>query len=468
MGSQQTVLAMMGCCSGQTRSGRRSADTAGEIAAEQQTRDRSTSEARLHLEQKGRLKTETPSEGLAQLKNDLEQQRRRQQKLNESLPPLDVAVPQIILDCDPGGDDVVAIMWLLALQDQGACNVVALTTTEGNVQAPLTHAAADKVLALHENAGLLAAGSIDVCAQSPPLGRQSATTAETRRDLRKEYEAIVNSGNAVGGAAYIHGADGMGGLSSRLSSRGTSYLDAEESYERLIRELTARPGETTLMATGPLTNLADAERSHPGVLRLAKRIVIMGGALDHGGNITPLAEFNFFHDPLSAHIVLERAGLTDIVLMPLDVTTDLVCTEAITGQVVGRNLMNMLHTRGEQWPDGQAYPPTAEGVRLFYRDLSAHMCETNMAFKDTGGQAGFLVHDASCVAALFYPETLRFRRTQVQVVVEEHIHALSGFCFADNRHTAKVPAKQNCWVACKVCRTIVCAAVGQTCDGHCV
>ena len=69
-------------------------------------------------------------------------------------------------------------------------------------------------------------------------------------------------------------------------------------------------GEITILATGPLTNLADAERARPGVLRKARRIVIMGGALPGTrGNITPLAEFNFAFDAPAAALVLEDAGL---------------------------------------------------------------------------------------------------------------------------------------------------------------
>ena len=69
-------------------------------------------------------------------------------------------------------------------------------------------------------------------------------------------------------------------------------------------------GEITILATGPLTNLADAERARPGVLRKARRIVIMGGALPGTrGNITPLAEFNFAFDSPAAALVLEEAGL---------------------------------------------------------------------------------------------------------------------------------------------------------------
>ena len=77
------------------------------------------------------------------------------------------AVPQIIMDCDPGGDDVVALFWLLALGQKKLCNVRAVTTTEGNVKAPLTFAAADKVLTLLSSA----VSDVDVCAQTPSAAR---------------------------------------------------------------------------------------------------------------------------------------------------------------------------------------------------------------------------------------------------------------------------------------------------------
>jgi inosine-uridine nucleoside N-ribohydrolase len=73
--------------------------------------------------------------------------------------------------------------------------------------------------------------------------------------------------------------------------------------------------------------------------------------------------------------------------------------------------------------------------------------------QETAGAVGFLVHDASTVAALFYPETLRFRRAQLCVVPPEEDgraagHQLGGFTFVDNRHAAKTAA--NCWIGCSI------------------
>jgi hypothetical protein len=98
----------------------------------------------------------------------------------------------------------------------------------------------------------------------------------------------------------------------------------------------------------------------------------------------------------AAHLVMERSGLTDVVLMPLDVTTSLVCTERLTEQVVGRKLMRDSGGGGSgddaERPWTRPYDASSRGCKLFYRDLSDFMCETNMAFKETGGACGFLVH----------------------------------------------------------------------------
>lgn len=229
-------------------------------------------------------------------------------------------------------------------------------------------------------------------------------------------------------------------------------------------------GEITILATGPLTNLADAERSRPGVLRKARRIVIMGGALPGTrGNITPLAEFNFAFDAPAAALVLEEAGLEvrqtssppliashktnksalqDIVLMPLDVTTKLVCTDAM---VTGALLEGCDIAKGGLGEEaaGGTYEPTARGAAKFLRDLSSFMFKTALQFKETDGTKGFLVHDASTILALFYPECLTFTRAQVSVVVSEprgrrHSLDTNGMTFLDRRHCPKL--KANCWV----------------------
>ena len=122
------------------------------------------------------------------------------------------AVPQIIMDCDPGGDDVFALFWLLALRQQKLCDVLAVTTTEGNVKAPLTFAAADKVLQLLASA----APGVDVTAQTPAAARHGDLPMRTA--ARQAYAEGVaagagGSGDGFSDAAHIHGCDGMGGLS---------------------------------------------------------------------------------------------------------------------------------------------------------------------------------------------------------------------------------------------------------------
>lgn len=96
-------------------------------------------------------------------------------------------VPRVVLDCDPGGDDVVALLWLLSMQHQGACELLAVTTTEGNVKAPLTFAAADKVLTLMS--AVLSEAEIPVCAQTPASGRRGS--ADERRLARSRYAQEV-------------------------------------------------------------------------------------------------------------------------------------------------------------------------------------------------------------------------------------------------------------------------------------
>lgn len=362
--------------------------------------------------------------------------------------PEAAAVPQIIMDCDPGGDDVFALVWLLALRKQGVCDVRAVTTTEGNVKAPLTFAAADKVLQLFLSA------DVDVCAQTPADSRngdRGARTVARQAYAEAVAEGAGGSGDGFSDAAHIHGCDGMGGLSQRLASGDTRYTEAEESYERLIRELDQHPGEITILATGPLTNLADAERARPGVLRKARRIVIMGGALPGTrGNITPLAEFNFAFDAPAAALVMEDAGLEDIVLMPLDVTTKLVCTDSmVTDSLLeGRNVAD-----GSQLSVEGMYEPTVDGAGRFLYDLSSFMFKTALQFKETDGRRGFLVHDASTILALFYPECLQFTRAMVSVAVSEpkgrrHGIDTNGMSFIDRRHCPKLEA--NCWVGVEI------------------
>jgi inosine-uridine nucleoside N-ribohydrolase len=300
---------------------------------------------------------------------------------------------RILLDTDPGGDDVVALLWLQSLAKQGVVEIVAITTVAGNVQGRCTFANASQTLAL---GGF---GHVEV-------GR-AATLREHAED-----------------AAYIHGADGMGNLSRTLPAPKHQLSNARYAHDIIIDKLSAAPGEITVVAIGPLTNLAAAEEKSPGILAKAREIVLMGGAFRRQGNITSHAEFNIHYDPEAAQKVFASRG--DIVALPLDVTEQITFTTQLADEI------------------NQAAPES--GIAQFIVALARFMSKTSMSYRATGGIRGFHVHDAATLAYLFYPETLLLRRAHVRV--ETQGEWARGQTMFDDRHGAKVEA--NAWVAVQV------------------
>jgi inosine-uridine nucleoside N-ribohydrolase len=300
---------------------------------------------------------------------------------------------KILLDTDPGGDDVFALLWLQSLAKQGLAEIVAVTTVDGNVRNQFTFANAGKALAL---GGF---GHVEV-------GR-SVSAREPAQD-----------------AAYIHGSDGMGNLSQTLPAPKHQLSQARCADDGIIDKLSAAPGEITLVAIGPLTNLAAAEEKSPGILAKAKEIVIMGGAFRCKGNITSHAEFNIAYDPEAAQKVF--ASRDDIVVLPLDVTRQITLT---TERV---------------YAISRAAPESR--IARFIVSLCQFMSKTSMSFRETDGIRGFHVHDAATLAYLFYPETLLLRRARVRV--ETQGEWTRGQTVFDDRHMAKTGA--NAWVAMEV------------------
>lgn len=176
---------------------------------------------------------------------------------------------RLVIDTDPGVDDAHAIMMALANPE---VQVEALTTVAGNVSLDHTTANACKIL--------------DVMGKDVPVfaGAPRALVA------RNPY------------ADDVHGQDGLGNCGWPASSR---VVQSEHAALALIRMANENPGQLTLAAIGPLTNLALAVSLDPDLPGKYHKLVVMGGAIRGLGNTTPAAEFNTHADPEAAAIVFE-------------------------------------------------------------------------------------------------------------------------------------------------------------------
>lgn len=190
---------------------------------------------------------------------------------------------RIIIDTDPGIDD--ALTFLLALASP-EIQLEALTTTQGNVT---LETATRNALAILELAN---ASHIPVVAGS-----------------------VVPLVQPLRASAHVHGESGIG--NSKLPAPKSKSVE-QHAVDYLIQRALAEPGKLSIFPIGPLTNIAMAIRKEPKFAKAVKELVIMGGAINQNGNVTPLAEFNIWVDPHAAQIVF-HSGIP-ITLIPLDVT----------------------------------------------------------------------------------------------------------------------------------------------------
>jgi pyrimidine-specific ribonucleoside hydrolase len=198
-----------------------------------------------------------------------------------------MAIP-VILDCDPGHDDAIALLLALASPE---LDVLGVTTVHGNQTLEKTTANALRVLQL--------IGRVDV-----PLAAGAA------RPLLREL--VV--------ADHVHGDSGLDGPDLPQATRRPL---AEGALAFMVRTIAASPRPVTLVPTGPLTNIALLLERTGGAN--VERIVLMGGAIAEG-NMTPAAEFNIWADPEAAQAVF-RSGL-DVTMIGLEVTHRAVTTPA--------------------------------------------------------------------------------------------------------------------------------------------
>ncbi|QFU01694.1 Pyrimidine-specific ribonucleoside hydrolase RihB [Halomonas sp. THAF5a] len=282
----------------------------------------------------------------------------------------------IIFDTDPGIDDAQAIA--LALRHP-EIELLGMTTTYGNV---------DVETATH-NALLLA----ELAGREIPVAQGAA------QPMVKERHPPP---------AHIHGANGLGDI-ALPSVRG----QAEEvsAAQFIVDTVNARPGEVTLVAVGPLGNLAAALQLDPGLIDRVKRVVIMGGSIREGGNVSPVAEANMFNDPDAAARVL-TAGWP-LTLVGLDVTHRCVLTDA-----------HMARIEAGQGALGRVLA----GSFAFYRDF----------YREALGIDGCCPHDSCALAWLLRPELFTTARGHLTVATEgvaegQTLFAPEGRAFIEER-----------------------------------
>lgn len=260
----------------------------------------------------------------------------------------------VIIDTDPGLDDALAILLAFASPE---LDVRALTTVGGN--AGLAHTTRNALRLLH----LIGRDDVPVAAgANTPLVRQDAVSA-----------------------AGVHGDDGFGGVSLADAPRGA---DARPAVQLLVDLIEASAEPITLIALGPLTNVATLLAAYPDTAAKLAKIVLMGGGAERLGNVTPTAEFNIWYDPDAAKRVF-ASGLP-ITMIGLDVTHKAI-------------------THAEDWEPLRAQGgPVAEavtGMVDFY----------TRTYRENLGIEGTAQHDALAVAAVIAPELVTTSALYVDV-----------------------------------------------------
>ena len=265
---------------------------------------------------------------------------------------------QIILDCDPGQDDAVALALAMAAKDE--IDLLGVTTVAGNVPLNLTQ----------RNARIMC----DIC---------------HRTDIKVYAGAEKPMAQPLVTAEHVHGKSGLDGI---VIYEPTTPLEEKHAVDFIIETcLAADNNSIFLVTTGPLTNIGLAIERAPAILSKIKEIILMGGALREGGNITPSAEFNIYVDPEAAQIVL-RCG-RPIVMMSLDVTHQVLTTRKRVDAI--RNL------------DSTVGEPIASLIEFYerYDEEKYHL-------------DGAPLHDPCTIAYLIKPDLFSFKEVNVEVETE--------------------------------------------------
>lgn len=266
----------------------------------------------------------------------------------------------VILDTDPGVDDALALLYLRARsqQERPDLRLLAITTVFGNADIETT---TRNALWLRQRLGLQA-----------PVHKGAAKPLNRPRGRSP---------------VHVHGENGLGDID--LSGPVLPAADPGPAPERIIDLIRAHPGQVTIVAIGPLTNLALALRAAPDIASLVGEVVVMGGAFARG-NVTPFAEANIHNDPEAAAEVL--AAPWPVTLAPLDATLPCVLTDAAA----------------------RAMAETGDTGR-FVHDLTRGYAATYARHE---GLDGCVLHDVAALIRLTDPELFEVRSAPVSVILD--------------------------------------------------
>lgn len=283
---------------------------------------------------------------------------------------------RILLDTDPGIDDALAILLALASPE---LSLEGLSVVHGNCS---LEQAVRNGLSILELAG----------ADSTPLARGC--------ELPLVQPSLL--------APETHGDTGLG--YAKLPEPRAQPI-GQHGSDFLIERVMSNPGEITLVAIGPLTNVALAIRKEPKFAKSLKEIVIMGGAIRHEGNATALAEFNTYVDPHATHIVF-HAGIPTT-LVPLDVTYQCILMAS----------------------DVERLLKIDSPITKFIKDATDFYMEYHDAYQRI---KGCIINDPLALALTFAPELCDYEKLPVDVDISGGVSM--GKTFADFYNYDKKPA----------------------------
>jgi len=289
----------------------------------------------------------------------------------------------IIIDCDPGQDDAIAL--LLAMSSPDDLEILGITAVAGNVPLELTARNSCQIrdIGARDDIPVFAG-----CAR--PMQRDLVT------------------------AEYVHGVTGIDGIEIIEPKLPLEDLHA---VDFIIETLNAADDDSvTIVPIGPLTNIGTAIQRDPAILAKVTEIVIMGGAMREGGNRTPSAEFNILVDPHAADIVFHCGR--PITVMGLDVTYQVLASPQRVDRI--RNL------------DNEAARATAGMLEFYSRHDSVKF-----------GSVGAPLHDPCTIAYLLQPEL--FEGKQCNVSIETNSELTMGHTAVDFWNVTDFP-KNAMWM----------------------